>query len=202
MWTKGTWETQVMRETRRHLSSFTPVYLADDKTMLGNLGFYLKGQIWLTDEFEGRMDVEFEEVLHHEIFHMKFARAKARNAPMAGMTVDEAMAQAGSVAPAALADSPRSELVEYYRLTAGPDFAEECLVQLCLAVRFKEGIALPIDLHAACQALVQPLRSRPTFWGGYIASFYNASRRPRRWESRKQLPGVHPRPVEVLAQPS
>lgn len=159
-----------MRETRRHLSSFTRVYLADDKTMLGNLGFYLKGQIWLTDKFEGRMDVEVEEVLHHEIFHMKFARAKAQNARMARMSVDDAMAQAGRVATAALSDGPRAELIKHYRLNAGPDFAEECLVQLCLSVRFNEPVQLPDRLRAACKALVLPFCYRPIFWGGFIGT--------------------------------
>lgn len=192
MWTTGTWETQIMRETRRHLSSFTRVYLADDKTMLGNLGFYLKGQIWLSEKFEGRMDLEVEEVLHHEIFHMKFARAKAQNARMARMSLDEAMAQAGLVAPAALADNPRAELIEHYRLNAGPDFDEECLVQLCLAVRFNEPVALPDRLLAACKALLQPLCRRPTFWGGRIGSLPFAFHRLRRWDRGRPIPGILP----------
>ncbi|MGB0660214.1 MAG: hypothetical protein ACPGNV_08525 [Mangrovicoccus sp.] len=181
-----------MRETRRHLSSFTRVYLADDKTMLGNLGFYLKGQIWLAEKFEGRMDIEVEEILHHEIFHMKFALAKARHVLMAGMTMDEAMAQAGLVAPTALADSPRAELIEYYRLNAGPDFDEECLVQLCLAVRFNEPAALPDRLYAACEALVRPLSIRPAFWGGYIGSSIYGFRKLRRWGRHRPLPGLLP----------
>lgn len=192
MWTSGTWETQIMREARRHLSWYTRVYLADNETMLGNLGFYQNRQIWLNDKFEGRMDIEVEEVLHHEILHMKFVLAKAQNAHMAGMSVEEAISQAGRVAATALADSPRAELIEHYRLNAGPDYAEECLVQLCLAVRFNEPVALPDRLDSACKALVRPFSRHPIFWGGRIGSLRYAFCKLSRWDRDRPFPGTPP----------
>lgn len=189
MWTNGSWEIQVMREVRRHLASFTPVYIADAATLLGNSGAYYKGVIWLREEFQGSKDTEVEEVLHHEILHGKISRARIHGVRMGGVSMNDAMAQAKLVASDVLARSPRANLLEHYRLNAGQDFAEECLVQLCLTVRFGETVDIPRRLKAACMALVEPMCHRPTFWGGYIGSFPSAFRKLRRWEQGRPIPG-------------
>ncbi len=174
MWTKGTWETQVMRETRRHLSSFTPVYLTDTITLRGNRGAYFKGRIWLAEELKGRRDVEVEEILHHEIFHGKIARARLLGVPLGGMSMDVAMKHAGQVASDALANTARADLIEHYRLNASPDYDEECMVQLCLAVRFRNMIDVPDPLLTVCEALVEPFCHRPVFLGGFLGTLPHA----------------------------
>jgi hypothetical protein len=74
-------------------------------------------------------------------------------------------------------------------LNAGPDFDEECLVQLCLAVRFDEHVMLPDRLHSACKELVRPFCRRPTFWGGFVATIPFADQKLRRWGHSRPLPG-------------
>lgn len=192
MWKTGSWEKQVLRETRRHLACFMPVYLADASTLRGNKGAYFNGQIWLAEELAGRQDVEVEEVLHHEIFHAKFALAKAHNVRFSAMSIDDAKAQAMHVSLTELHGTPRAALIEYYRLNADQDFAEECLVQLCLMVRFKEPVELPPKLHAACRALVRPFCHRPVFWGGFVGSLPYAFQTLRSWERSCPLPGKWP----------
>jgi hypothetical protein len=183
------WRAWVRREVYRHGAAWTPIYLAGDDVLRCNHGAYQHGTIWLNKRLEGRSDVKTIEIIHHEIFHLKIERARALNAKLGRMRMNEATTMASEVAEAIFHLEPRSALIRHYANTAGPDFGEECLVQMCCALMFSEPINLPPRLRVVCKALLAPYSRRFRFLGGFIATLPDCRHGVQDWPDGKLLPG-------------
>lgn len=155
--------------------------------MRGNLGAYHQGRIFLNEKLEGRFDEEAFEVLHHELFHLKIERARLLNAKLGRIRMDHATVLAGQMAGDIFLSGRRLQLIEHYGETAGPDFGEECLVQLCCASMFREAVIIPPPLYKVCEALCAPFSRRALFWGGFIGSLPFCAHGVLRWPESRQI---------------
>lgn len=183
------WRRWVLRLTRSHIAAFVPVYLADRVALNENLGAYHGGKIWIAKELEGCTNQAVLEVLHHELFHAKFERAKSLGVKFKGLSVEAAVRMAGCLASQDFHSKTRQEIIQHYRVYAGPSFDEECLVQMCCAVMFGEKTAVPAQLRSFCEALSKPFCLRPTFMGGFIGSAPHCFRGVGVWPEDSRLPG-------------
>ena len=183
------WRAWVWREVCRHGAAWTPIYLAGDDVLRGNQGAYHRKKIWLNEHLVGRSDPKAIEVIHHETFHLKIARARHMGVGLAGLTIKEAIALAGQVSDSAFRPGARADLVDHYRCTAEQDSEEECLVQMCCAVMLGEAVELPPQLRSFSKALCAPFIQRWQFWDGFAFTIWHARHGVRQWPEGKPLPG-------------
>lgn len=183
------WRRRIQKTTSWHVAEWMPIYLIESTLLRGNLGAYHLGTIWLNEGLEGRYDPQAQEILHHEIFHRKIARARRLEVQLGCISIAEAMILAGRIASEVFPSGSRRQLIEHYRSKAGSDFDEECLVQMCCALMYNEKLNMPKCLHSVCMALCRPFSLRWQFIGGFLGTLPNCLHGVRRWPKGKPLPG-------------